>query len=161
MPQKPQKHLRIYFEGGGDTADRKAKLRQGMDGFLKPLKDMARRQRSRWTLTPCEGRSETWKAFQNALKHHAGSINILLVDSEDPVTAPDPKQHLAQRNSDAWPMSGIAVEHVHLMAQCMETWIVADPEALTRYYGQKFQASALPNRQNLEEEPKPQISAAL
>lgn len=45
-------------------------------------------------------------------------------------------------------------QRIHLMVQCMEAWIVADPEALASFYGQYFKANALPVRQNLEEEPK-------
>jgi hypothetical protein len=47
------------------------------------------------------------------------------------------------------------------MAQCMEAWLVADPETLTEYYGQGFNANALPRRNNLEQEPKAQIYSAL
>lgn len=47
------------------------------------------------------------------------------------------------------------------MVQTMETWLVADIDALRRYYGQGFNSSALPQRQNLEEEPKQAIYAAL
>ncbi|MDR2675925.1 MAG: hypothetical protein LBC18_13925, partial [Opitutaceae bacterium] len=68
--------LRIYLEGGGDTADGRTKLRQGMDGFLKPLKDLARRQRWHWKLIPCKGRSETWDAFQNAREKHTTVMSI-------------------------------------------------------------------------------------
>ncbi|MBI4624650.1 MAG: DUF4276 family protein [Verrucomicrobia bacterium] len=149
----------VYFEGGGQTAEGKAQLRQGMDAFLASLKDLARQRRWRWQLIPCEGRGQTWNAFQNALQVHADSISLLLVDSEDPITAPDPKQHLAQR--DNWPMAGMDVNRVHLMAQCMETWIVADPEALAAHYKQGFNTNALPRRQNLEEEAKPAVYRAL
>ena len=47
------------------------------------------------------------------------------------------------------------------MAQCMEAWLVADPEALAEFYDQGFNANALPKRINLEEEPKAQIYVAL
>jgi CRISPR/Cas system CSM-associated protein Csm2 small subunit len=47
------------------------------------------------------------------------------------------------------------------MAQCMESWLVADPEALAKYYDQGFNAGALPRRINLEAEPKAQIYTAL
>jgi len=43
------------------------------------------------------------------------------------------------------------------MVQCMETWIVADPEAVKKYYGAGFKAEKVPKRENLEEEPKSQI----
>ena len=47
------------------------------------------------------------------------------------------------------------------MAQCMEAWLAADPEALEEDYDEGFNAQALPKRINLEEEPKTQIYAAL
>ena len=43
----------------------------------------------------------------------------------------------------------------------METWIVADPEALAAYYGQGFRADALPARQDLEAESKEAVARAL
>lgn len=151
--------IRIYFEGGGQTAEGKAQLRQGMDSFLAPLKNLAREHRHRWQLIPCEGREQTWDAYSHALRVHPDAINLLLVDSEDPVTAPDPKQHLAQR--DGWPTGGLDVNRVHLMAQCMETWIVADPDALAKHYDRGFNANSLPRRQNLEAVPKVQVYSAL
>jgi predicted metal-dependent HD superfamily phosphohydrolase len=36
----------------------------------------------------------------------------------------------------------------------MEAWIVADVDALVKYYGQGFARNVLPVRQNLEDEPK-------
>ena len=36
------------------------------------------------------------------------------------------------------------------MVQAMEAWIVADPPALAKYYGQGFRLAALPKAQNLE-----------
>jgi hypothetical protein len=153
------KSIRIYFEGGGPSNDGKTKLRQGMDGFLSSLKELAREKHWQWRLIPCGGRADTWAAFQNAGKHHTDATNILLVDSEGPVTAPTPKQHLAQL--DHWPVPGIREDCVHLMAQCMETWIVADPDALARHYGEKFTVNVLPKRDNLEEESKTGILDAL
>ena len=47
------------------------------------------------------------------------------------------------------------------MVQTMETWIVADPEALGAYYEQGFQRDALPRHQNLEEVGKDDIAEAL
>jgi hypothetical protein len=58
-------------------------------------------------------------------------------------------------------MKGVVQERVHLMVQCMEAWIVADPEALESFYGQGFARGALPARRNLEEQPKGDVSRKL
>ncbi len=50
---------------------------------------------------------------------------------------------------------------VHLMIQTMETWIVADVDALANFYGQGFRDAALPQRNDLEVEPKASVATAL
>ena len=150
--------IAVYFEGGGNSAETKAILRQGMSAFLKPLVDLARHRRCRWSITSCGGRDQAFDAFVDALDKFPDTFNVLLVDSETPVTAL-PRSHLAQR--DNWNLNAASEVQVHLMAQCMEAWLVADPEALADYYKQGFNSNALPARMNLEEEPKQQIYAAL
>ncbi|HWG44014.1 MAG TPA: DUF4276 family protein [Gemmataceae bacterium] len=156
------KEIAIYLEGGGDSAQQKAELRTGMDALLDPEKQAARNKQLRWRMIPSGGRGQTFDAFQNALKRLDDEILlILLVDSEASV-GPESKDkdanakarvhHLMQR--DQWDLSGTDPKHVHLMVQCMEAWIVADQETLAAFYGKKFRANTLPNRQNLEEEPK-------
>ena len=150
--------IAVYFEGGGDSAETKAALRQGMSAFLKPLVDAARQRRCRWSVTSCGGRDHACEAFLDALGKEPEKFNVLLVDSEAGV-ASLPRAHLQQR--DNWSLHGAQEDQVHLMAQCMEAWLVADREALAGYYKQGFNANALPDRINLEEEPKTHIYAAL
>jgi len=150
--------IAIYFEGGGNSAETKAALRQGMSSFLKPLVDLARKHGCRWTITPCGGRNQTKDAFTHALEREPEKFNLLLVDSENAVTVL-PRAHLEDRAG--WNLHDAQEEQVHLMAQCMETWLVADPEALADYYQQGFNRNALRTRENLEEEPKKQIYATL
>ena len=150
--------IAVYFEGGGNSAETKAILRQGMSAFLEPLVDLARQRRCRWSVISCGGRDQAFDAFVDAVEKESAAFNVLLVDSETAVSAL-PRAHLKQR--DGWNLNAAQEEQVHLMAQCMEAWLVADPEALADYYGQGFNGGALPRRLNLEEEPKPQIYAAL
>lgn len=150
--------VRIYLEGGGDSSSTRTKLRQGMDAFRGVLKDLARGRAWGWRVVPGGGRRATYDAFMNAIATSPDAINVLLVDSEDPVTA-SPELHLGRR--DGWQFPAVAVERIHLMAQCMEAWIVADPDALARYYGKGFRANSLPRRQDLEGEPKPDIERKL
>jgi Domain of unknown function (DUF4276) len=147
--------LTIYMEGGGDSKDQKALLRQGMSRFLATLKDKASAQNWKWKLTMCGGRRAAYEAFLNArLRPIAGELIVLLVDSEAPVSAATRAAHLRDRAGDGWNLKGVPEAHIHLMVQAMETWVVADPDALAIYYGQKFLRNALPTRANLEEEPK-------
>jgi hypothetical protein len=126
-----------------------------MDVFLGTLKKTAQAKHWRWKLTPCGGRQAAYEAFLNARRRPAvGELIVLLVDSEGPVTSVSRAGHLRERAGDGWDLTDVAEDHVHLMVQAMEAWIVADPDALADYYGQKFQRSALPRRRNLEEEPK-------
>lgn len=106
-----------------------------------------------------------------------GVLCVLLVDSEDPVPSELPKplvetpeerevrehadaqarkDYLVQR--DHWELNGYPPEQIHLMVQCMETWIVADPDGLRKYYKKNFHPERLPVRSNLEDEPKDQVA---
>jgi hypothetical protein len=156
--------IALYVEGGGDTAQQKAELRQGFDGLLESVKSKARAKRLGWKLACAGDRRAAYEAFTNAVRTNPDAINVLLVDSEDPVAPEtgDPARdaavrvtHLRQR--DGWDLSATCPERVHLMVRCMEAWIVADPDALAVYYGHGFAPNILPARPNLEDEPKPDV----
>ncbi len=149
----------IYMEGGGSGAGTRSVLRQGMDEFLRELKERVREKSWKWTLVCCGPRGEAYRRFMNERKNTGTAIVVLLVDAEGPVTSASPTDHLA--TSDGWDMEEVDDNAVHLMVQAMETWLVADRDALARYYGQNFRRNALPNRQNLEEENKADIANAL
>ena len=148
----------IYMEGGGNSKDTKAALRVGMDGLLGTLKHSARDRRLRWKLVCCGPRDMAFRGFRDALQNGDDSVIVLLVDAEGPVGT-TAREHL--RTREGWDFTDVDDDAVHLMVQTMETWIVADPEALRRYYGQGFNAGALPTRPNLEEEPKASVENSL
>ncbi len=151
--------IAIYMEGGGDSgASAKAALRQGMDAFLEPLKQAARARSWQWKLVCCGSRNETHDRFRNALNYGDGGVYILLVDAEGPVNQ-SVRQHLQSR--DEWDLSAVRDDSIHLMVQSMEAWIVADPSALAKYYGQGFRTAALPKRENLEDAPKRDLKHGL
>ena len=85
----------------------------------------------------------------------------MLVDSEDPLDAIEATcAHLANR--DGWEKPPNAQdEQVLLMVTCMETWIVADRNALSSHYGDKLQENALPAVESLESRPRDKVQKAL
>jgi Domain of unknown function (DUF4276) len=162
------KEVAIYVEGGGDTAQQRAELRNGLDRLLNTQKQASRDKRLRWKLVPSGGRQSTYDAFINAVRQaNRDTLCVLLVDSEGPIAretkgklvanAQVRKQHLETR--DGWDLNKLEPETIHLMVQCMEAWILADPESLAKYYGKGFRVRRLPTRPNLEDEPKLDIYA--
>ena len=78
---------------------------------------------------------------------------MLLVDAEQPVTAQGPWQHLKQRDNWDRP-DGATDDQCHLMVQVMESWFLADADALESFYGSGFRKQALPRNPNVEQVPK-------
>jgi hypothetical protein len=153
------KEIRIYVEGGGDK-DSKARLRIAFGRFFGPLHDAAREKRIGWSVIACGSRSATLVNFRIALGKHPDALALLLVDSEGPLKG-SVSRHLAETEGTARGIMGVAEGKIHLMVEAMEAWIVADPPALSRYYGQGFQASALPRHKNIEKVSKQDLFAAL
>jgi hypothetical protein len=59
---------------------------------------------------------------------------------------------------DGWDKPpGSENDQVLFMTTCMETWIVADRDALAKHYGSEFQESALPSLVNLESRSRQEI----
>jgi hypothetical protein len=168
--------IAVYIEGGGNTVGIQTELRQGFDAMFKREKLKASEKKVSLRFIFRGGRDDAYQAFINALRENPERINAPLVDSEIPI-APAPKDkvgeidkvqdallrvaHLRQKQGtgargqgDGWELSDRLAERVHLMVQCMEAWIVADPEKLEEFFKQKFKKNSLPKRENLEEEPK-------
>ena len=101
------------------------------------------------------GREQTFNRFASAVASgRAGAPVLLLVDSEDPV-APGSSvwQHLHDR--DGWTRpDGAGDDQVFLMVQLMETWFLADRDALRRYFGAQFRENAVRQWPVLEAVPK-------
>lgn len=165
------------MEGGGSSKEQKAELRLGFDGLFAEAKSAARGKRLSLNFICCGSRREAYEAFLYAHYANPDRINALLVDSESAVAsvprertsdAALRRDHLQQRQSadgrgqgDGWNLAHVDPERIHLMVQCMETWIVADPEALEGFYKQGFRGNRLPQRLNLEEESKNDVIAKL
>jgi hypothetical protein len=149
--------IRLYVEGGGDK-DSKARLREAFSRFLSEPRLRAQTNRIAWRVVMCGPREDTFQAFRRGSRDYPSSHVLLLVDAERPVTDTE-REHLS--TADGWDLSFAADDSVHLMTQLMESWFVADPAALARFYGQGFATASIPKRQNVEEIPKADIERAL
>jgi hypothetical protein len=149
--------IRIYVEGGGGK-DSKAWLRAAFTQFLNKVREDGNRSRATLRVVMCGSRQETYEAFRLGTRDHAGAAVLLLVDAEGPVGGTE-REHLAAQ--DRWDLTFAHDDSIHLMTQLMESWFIADPAALARFYGQGFAAASIPKRKNVEEIPKTDVEKAL
>lgn len=144
--------VKLYVEGGGESNLLRSECRRGFSEFLSNAGLSGRMPR----IVASGGRTQAYNDFCTAIAN--GEPAMLLVDSEGPVAAqhePDgtetlkPWLHLAQRVGDGWakPVNA-GDEHCHLMAQCMESWILADRATLKSFFDPGFKPSALPSAAN-------------
>jgi hypothetical protein len=107
----------------------------------------------------CGGRQETFRDYRTALRSNPDAFNVLLVDSESRVETTNPWEHL--RRQDRWDPPATDDRQCHLMAQVVEAWLIADGEALARYYGQGFLSKAIPRNSDIEQVDKQRLRDAL
>lgn len=148
--------LRIYVEGGGEQNITKSDCRQAFRLFFEKIIPPGS-----FKVIASGGRSRAFEDFCIALKKHSADFNILLVDSEAPVTR-SVWDHLRTREGDRWEQpSSAGNDQAHLMVQSMEAWFLADREVLIAYYGSAFLNNALPNQPNVELIPKAEVLRVL
>jgi len=150
--------IRVYVEGGGNAKDTKTRMREGFGGFFRVIIDRVRERRIKWQVIACGPRDEAYRDFKIALEANPGAFNMLLVDSEGPVSA-QPWDHLRER--DGWAKPDADDSQCHLMVQTMEAWLIADLETLARFYGAGFGRAAIPSNPNVEEIDKSRLLPAL
>lgn len=141
--------IRVYVEGGGDGKDTKSMVRKGFSSFFGDIVS---------TVVACGSRNDTFENYTRALETHPDAFNILLVDSEGPVSEQACK-HL--KNLDWWNLKAGQNEQCHLMVQIMESWLIADVDALKRFYGKGFNVKVIPRNPNVEEIPKLNVETSL
>ena len=97
----------------------------------------------------CGSRQNAYESFKTAHAAQDNKTVLLLVDAEELVTAEAPWQHLKTR--DGWERPDHATnDQCHLMVEIMESWFLADPQALETFYGQGYRPDALPPNQHVE-----------
>jgi hypothetical protein len=149
--------VKLYVEGGGDSHALRTACRRGFSQFLEKAGLTGRMPR----IVACGSRNDAYKDFCTALSQNRDELPLLLVDSETLVIPDDASwQHLSRRDNWEQPQ-GASNDHAHLMAQCMETWLVADPDTLASYFGRGFNRNNLPRRSDLEAVSKEDIFRSL
>ncbi|MDB9310587.1 DUF4276 family protein [Aphanizomenon sp. CS-733/32] len=172
--------IRIYIEGAGNAndddellpmqrpgfrskiiADRNtSSLREGFSKFFQELVDIAKEQKIEFRIVMCGSRADAYENFKLSLESNPESFNILLIDSESPIS-PDQNswEHLRNRKEDQSWIRGDNLDYdddqCHFMVQAMESWFVADIDALKGFYGEEFKEEkiirGMGNYQNIEQ----------
>lgn len=149
---------KLYIEGGGDSRDLGARFREGWSEFFKSAELGSQMPR----VVRGGGRDKTFDLFATAVADPRPDIvPLLLVDSEASVKAGRSVwQHLQERAHWNQP-GGTGDGQAFLMVQIMETWFLADRDALRRYFGAQFAENALRQWPQLEDVPKKTVLDAL
>lgn len=149
--------VKLYVEGGGDSHALRTACRKGFSQFLEKAGLTGKMPR----IIACGSRNDAYKSFCTALKQNRDELPLLLVDSEM-LVAPNNIcwEHLRQRDNWSKPQ-GANDTHAHLMAQCMETWLIADRDTLANYFGNGFNQNSLPRNPDLEAVAKEEIYRSL
>ena len=141
----------LYVEGGGDSAALKRACRKGFRKFIEKAGLIG----SMPKIVACGSRGNAYQSFCIAHASEKGPA-MLLVDAEEPVTASGPWQHLKDR--DRWDRPDTATDdQCHLMVQAMESWFLADKDALQSFYRQGFRSQDLPQDLAIENIPKLEV----
>jgi hypothetical protein len=130
--------LRIYFEGDD-------RLRPGFRQFLSEIAEVARAKRCHFDLIAADGTPV--EDFRDALKTRSDAWNVLLLDSEG-------GQEFQHRKRS---LEGCDQDSVFWMVQIMESWFLADLDALKTL----FRGSLTEGNPNVEEIPKADVRERL
>ncbi len=152
------REIRLYVEGGGDNKGTKRPLREGFSKFFEELIKEGKRRRIKIGIVLCGNGEATFEKFMIALKLNPEVESFLLVDADDPVST-DRLDHVGIHHG--WAVAGVAEAQCHLMVQVMESWFLADPDALEEFYGEKFQRGSLPSHHDIEVHDKLRVIESL
>jgi hypothetical protein len=151
--------VKIFVEGGGNRKDLQIRCRNGFSKLLGSVMP----KRGQLTVLACGSRDDAYRSFKIASENpDPGTTYLLLVDAEEVVAKnAGPWEHLSTRDPHWKCPEGVGDDSVHFMSVMTETWLVADPAALTAYYGAPFKEGTLPAAHNLEDVPKSDVMDAL
>lgn len=145
---------KVYLEGGGNGKTLKTACRKGFAKFIEKAGGAGKMPQ----IVACGSRGNAYGDFSKA--HAAGVAALLLIDAECPVTAHGSWQHLQM--TDGWNRPPNATDdQCHLMVEVLESWFLADVDALQLFYGQGFLKQALPANPQIENVSKQDVLTGL
>ncbi len=154
--------MQLIIEGGGDPASSKP-LKQAFRAFIRRAVPNCRYPPR---IIDSGSHDDSLKFFAQQLRRK-DVTSILLVDSEAPVPDGVGKIKFVNNKGKLYSNQGEhslpeeVADQVYSMVQMMESWLLADPEALANYYGQDFHAANLPRNPNVEQVSKTDIERGL
>jgi hypothetical protein len=150
----------VYVEGGGRRQSKKT-MDDCRRGFGQLFEKVVR-EGHQPKVIPCGGRGSTFHDFRRDVRQgKKEGFRILLVDSEGPVGA-NVTSWTYLRTRERWNKpTNVRDDQAHLMVQCMESWFLADRDALNEFYKQGFLVNSLPDCSNVEEIPKRDVEQKL
>lgn len=141
--EKPKKRI-VCVEGGGDKNPSLASECRRAFSNLFTRAGITKKPR----VIACGGRKAAYAEFCRWLGEEGVEV-WLLVDAESAVASDPPFrpwEHIKSRLEDSWDRPpGAEDSHLHLMNICMETWLLADHEALVAVFGPKLETMKLPS----------------
>ena len=157
-------NVKIYVEGGGDSKEQHVRCREGFRKLIEKAGFKGRMP----AIVAGGGRGSTYDSFKTATAAgDQAAYPLLLVDSEDPLEDEDRASdsavawaHLKSRDNWDRP-AGVKNDQAQLMVTCMETWIMADREALHTVFGASLRTNALLPQDNLEARTRQDVHNAL
>jgi len=142
----------IYVEGGASGANSKEvsiRCQQAFHTLLDRMGFTGRKPR----LVACGGRGSVFDRFCTAHAAQGNGYVAMWIDSEEPMANTEEAwSHLQQVTTvPQWTApAGAQDDQVLFMTTCMETWIVADRDALHEHFKQALNENPLPALQDLE-----------
>ncbi len=155
--------IKLYVEGGGKGSHKRAtiKLQQGFNAFFAELKESAQSKKISFKIIPAGNTQSTYDDFIFSVKNSPQSFNLLLVDSDSATDENESAHAFLQKKYKKWKLKTVKDEQCHLMVQIMESWFIADIDALKEFYGHGFSESAIPKNKNVEAIGKDKIESSL
>ena len=137
--------VEVFVEGGGKGKALQIRCREGFRSFFEKAGLRGRMPR----VIACGSRGSAYDRFRTAVSAlDAGQFIVLLVVSETAYSAKTGRwHHLRHASGDNWERpENSQEENLHFMAQCMESWFLADRKALARFFGDGYNEHAIPER---------------